>query len=147
MISPKVSIFISTVLLFILETHDQHLQTVFNICKTYIRIIVQRQYAGVRIHFFQFFDNSSSHHMVWQTAERLKDHKSPAAMFGMVDDLSRDQDSFSGIKSMVDNRIAVLHQILHTAGWCVERALSGDLVCHIMGCIKSRIGSPQPDFL
>src|SRR5699024_5983325 len=85
--------------------------------------------------------------MVWQTAERLKDYESPAAMFCMVNDFSRDQDSFSGIKGMMDNGVTVFHQILHTAGWCVKRTLPGNFVCHIMSCIKSRIGSPQPYFL
>ena len=85
--------------------------------------------------------------MVWQTAEGLKDHKSPAAMFCMVDDLPGDQNPFSRVKGMVDNRVAVLYKILHTAGWCVKRTLPGDLISQIVSRIKSRIGRPQPYFL
>src|SRR5699024_1693759 len=74
-------------------------------------------------------------------------YKGPASIFSMVKDFSWNQDSLSCIKSMVDNRIAVLYQILHTAGRRVKRTLPGNLICHIMGQVKSHICCPQPYFL
>ena len=75
--------------------------------------------------------------MIRQAAKWLKDYKGPASIFSMVKDFSWNQDSLSCIKSMVDNRIAVLYQILHTAGRRVKRTLPGNLICHIMGQVKS----------
>ena len=75
--------------------------------------------------------------MVRQTAERLQDHKGTAAVGGMVKDLSRDQDTLSGIEGVVDDRITLLYKLRKADRRAVvERVSTRDLVRRIVGEIK-----------
>ena len=66
--------------------------------------------------------------MVWQTPERLQDHKSAASLSGMMDDLSgmSTPSPASKVWWMIES-LSFTH-ILHTAGRCVERMFFGDRV-------------------
>lgn len=89
------------------------------------RIIVQWQDLCIRVHFFQAFADASAYNMVWQAAKWLKDDKGTAAVFGMVQDFSRNQDAFAGIKCMIDDRVAGFDKVRHSAGRCIEGMLFG----------------------
>ena len=84
--------------------------------------------------------------MVRQTAERLQDHKGTAAVGGMVQDLSRDQDALSGIEGVVDDRITFLYELrkAHRRA-VVEQVSTRNLVRRIVGEIKEEIGHPVPE--
>ena len=72
----------------LLRIHDKHLQTVLNICKAYVRIIVEWKYLYIWVDFFLFFGNSSSYYMIWKASKWLEDEEEFAAMFGMMQDFS-----------------------------------------------------------
>lgn len=44
--------------------HNQHLEAVFDIRETDIRVIIQRQNLRVRIQFFQTLDHAAPYHMI-----------------------------------------------------------------------------------
>ena len=84
--------------------------------------------------------------MVRQTAEWLQDHESAAAMSGMVQDLTRDQDAFSGIEGVVDDRIALLYEFRKPdSRFSVKRMVFRDFVCRVVGEIEEHVCHPVPE--
>ena len=47
----------------------------------------------------------------------------------------------------MDNRVTFFYQILHTAGWFVERMGRCNLIRHLMGKIEDHINCSEPYFL
>lgn len=94
--------------------HNKHLQTVFYVCKAYVRVIVQRQNLHIGEYFFQFFGYATAYYMVWQTPERLQYNKSFAASSGVMDNFAGDKHSFTCIKmlSLSFTRSCIRHAVL-----------------------------------
>ena len=64
----------------------------------------------------------------------------------MVQDFSRNQDAFAGIKCMMDDRVAGFDKVRHSAGRCIEGMLFGDSICHIVGHVENSVYCRKPDF-
>jgi hypothetical protein len=64
--------------------HYQHLQAVFDIGETYVRLVIKRQYHNVGVLLLDPFDNPPAANVVGKAAEGLEYHKGSYAFFGIV---------------------------------------------------------------
>jgi len=82
--------------------------------------------------------------VVWQTAKRLQYNKCLAAVLCMVDNFTRDKHALTCIKGVVDDGVAVHHQLGQTDGPLVQGVRPGNGVGQIVGQIENGVYRIEP---